>query len=175
MYIFCIPIIKELDLIAEFSKQMMDIKNERIEFLFSQISTLNLVYLPTGAINIYELHDLNVEHRKKVEQIIALKSVIAEKATIELINRYVEEIQISTLSRKGERQYQLPKDKITPENSRVEELKPIDKFDWISFEKVFRPVAIINESERSEYCKRRCFSNFLLQLNNMVVCSFQRL
>lgn len=131
----------------------MDIKTERIDAMYTQISASNLIYLPEGAISVFEFLDRNVQHRKEVVKYIELKSLSAEKATVELINKYVEAIQVSEFNRKGLLQFQLPPDKITPENWRVEEHKPIDKYDWLSFEKVFRPVAVMPEAERSFHCK----------------------
>lgn len=81
-----------------------------------------------------------------------LKSLATEKATVELINKYIERIEISPLNRKGVRQFQLPLEEQTAENKRKEESMPIDKFDWLSYEKIFRPVAIFAESERSYHC-----------------------
>lgn len=81
-----------------------------------------------------------------------MKSLAAEKATVELINKYVEQANIGPTNRKGQRQFQLPLEEQTPENRRKEEVLPIDKYDWMSFEKINRPVAIINESERSFQC-----------------------
>lgn len=81
-----------------------------------------------------------------------MKSQAAEKAIVELINKFVSLIEFDALNRKGQRQFQLPLSEITPENWRKEEALPIDKFDWISFEKIFRPVAVFPDSERSYYC-----------------------
>lgn len=138
----------------------MDIKSERIESLYAQIAALNLVYLPREPISVYELYDLNVQHRKEVEKVIQQKSITAEIATVELINKYVDSISISQYNRKGVWQFQLPKDQINVENWRREEVKPLDKFDWISFDRVIRPVATITEAERMEYCKS-AFNHFL--------------
>lgn len=82
-----------------------------------------------------------------------MKSLATEKATVELINKYVERIEISQVNRKGVRQFQLPLEEQTAENKRKEELLPIDKYDWLSYDKIFRPVAIFAESERSYHCK----------------------
>lgn len=88
-----------------------------------------------------------------LEKIIANRALAAEKATVELINKYVTDAVIGPLNSKGLRQFQLPPDEITQENKRKEEPMPIDKYDWISFEKVFRPIAIPPDSERSYHCE----------------------
>lgn len=77
----------------------------------------------------------------------------AENATVELINKFVSRCAIKELSRKGIRQFQLPLGEQTDENRRTEELLPIDKFDWLSFEKVFRPIGVHADSERSYQCE----------------------
>lgn len=61
----------------------------------------------------------------------------------------METIKISELNRNGQRQFQLPKNEITEENKRAEEWLSIDKFDWLSFEKIFRPVMEFSEAEKS--------------------------
>lgn len=86
------------------------------------------------------------------EKLIEMKSLGAEKATVELINKYVDQATIGPNNRKGQRQFQLPLENQTNENRRKEELLPIDKFDWLSFDKINRPVAILADSERSYQC-----------------------
>lgn len=81
-----------------------------------------------------------------------MKSLAAEKATVELINKYVAQADIGLINRKGQRQFQLPLEEQTHENFRKEELMPIDKFDWLSFDKIYRPVAILADSERPFQC-----------------------
>lgn len=81
-----------------------------------------------------------------------MKSLAAEKATVELINKYVEQAVIGPNNRKGQRQFQLPLEEQKAANIRKEELMPIDKYDWLSFEKINRPVAVYNDSERAYHC-----------------------
>lgn len=82
-----------------------------------------------------------------------MRSQAAEKATVELINKYVNDIEIGPNNRKGIRQFQLPLDQQTADNRKKEEALPIDKYDWLSFDKIFRPVAMFPDSERSYHCK----------------------
>lgn len=103
------------------------------------------------------------------EKIIELKSLAAEKATVELINKYVEQAVISEMNRKGQRQFQLPLAQHTPANHRKEEMLPIDKFDWLSFEKIYRPVASFNESERSFQCSLIAQSAYIQYI--YLICS----
>lgn len=86
--------------------------------------------------------------------------MVAEKATIELINKFVSQIEIGLFNRKGKRQFQLPKSEITEQNWRAEEWLPIDKFDWLSFEKINRPVLIFPDTEKPVLCKFKAMSTF---------------
>lgn len=82
-----------------------------------------------------------------------IKSLSAEKAAVELINHFVALAPISEFNHKGKRNFQLPLAEHTDENRRREELLPIDKYDWLSFDKMFRPVALHPDSERGVHCK----------------------
>lgn len=47
-------------------QQTNDIKKERIEQVFQAIAESRLIYLPKEAISIFEFHEQNVQHRKKI-------------------------------------------------------------------------------------------------------------
>ena len=76
-----------------------------------------------------------------------------EKATIELINKFVENIEVAELDEKGNRRFQLPLDQITNENRRREEALPIDKYDWISFDKIYKALAYPSPEMHRKACK----------------------
>lgn len=113
----------------------------------SSVKNFPALYVPTKISHI------------SIEKIIELKSLSAESATVELINKFVDRCVIKELSQKGIRHFQLPLDQQTAENRRTEESLPIDKFDWLSFEKVFRAVGLHAESERSYQCERLYLSD----------------
>lgn len=69
------------------------------------------------------------------------KSQAMEKATIELINKFVENIEVADYDEKGNRKFQLPLDEINDDNRRREEALPIDKYDWILFDKIYKALA----------------------------------
>lgn len=82
-----------------------------------------------------------------------MRSQMAEVATIELINKYVQSIEVNSVDERGNRVYMLPLNEINNLNRRTEEAMPIDKYDWLSFEKIFHPVMVYPESEKSHHCK----------------------
>lgn len=88
------------------------------------------------------------ESDKQIES----ESAIAERATVEIINKFVELIEVKETGENGERIFQLPPSQQNESNFREELRKPIDKFDWISFPKVSRQV-FFPESDRFMHCK----------------------
>lgn len=82
-----------------------------------------------------------------------IKSHSVEKACIEIINRLVDEVQVSDLDENNKRKFQLPfNENATPEFMRKEELLPIDKYDWINFEKLYKPVNFPNPKVHRKLC-----------------------
>lgn len=142
-----------LDETSDFVKQVSDIKNERIEQVFESMIEMDMMNIPLVPVTAEEFLQINLEHRRSVEKIMEIRSLTAEKASVELINKYVARIEISAVNRKGQRQFQLPLAEQNDDNRRKEELMPIDKFDWMSFEKMFRPVAVAADTERGYLCK----------------------
>lgn len=70
-----------------------------------------------------------------------VQSRSVEMACIEIINRLVDEVQVSDRDENNKRKFQLPFDEnATADVMRKEELLPINKYDWINFEKLYKPV-----------------------------------
>lgn len=137
------------------------------------------MFLPELPVTAEEFHELNIEHRKKfgecstyfiscskyipigakfifceyVEKSIEMRSLSAEAATVALINKFVKTIDFDLIDDRGNRIYMLPMNQITDKNRRKEEILPIDKYDWLKFEKIFHPVMVYPESDRSLHCK----------------------
>ncbi len=86
------------------------------------------------------------------DKIIEKKSAMAELATVEIINKFVQLIDVKDTDDNGVTLLQLPVSSQNDANYREELRKPIDKYDWISFQKVSRQV-FFPESERFNYCK----------------------
>lgn len=81
-----------------------------------------------------------------------MRSLSAETATVELINKFVKTIEVNSYDDRGHRVYMLPINEITDANRRKEELLPIDKYDWLTFDKIFHPVMVYPDSERYTHC-----------------------
>lgn len=94
---------------------------------------------------------MNIDHLPEKE--IEKKSQMAERATIELINLFLNFVEVKGFDENGDRLFSLPDDQIDEQNWRTELKKPVDKFDWIAFEKIFQNVFIYAESERNRVCK----------------------
>lgn len=95
---------------------------------------------------------------KKIEA----KSAMAELGTVQIINKFVEMIEVKDTDENGKTILQLPTSSQNDANFREELRKPIDKFDWMSFPKINRQV-FFPESERFTHCKYclvlKCNSN----------------
>lgn len=131
-----------------FLKKISDILKRRVEDNIEYISNSILVHLPPDVVPIEELIDLNNAHRRVVEKKLAMKSFAIEMAVIDLINMFVDEAVVSSYDANGKYRYQLPQDQINESNWRVEEMKPLDKYDWIQFEQILRSVFYPLEDER---------------------------
>lgn len=78
---------------------------------------------------------------------------MAEKATVELIEIFISFVEVDTLDENGKRVFSLPDDEINENNWRTELKMPVNKYDWLSFEKIFQTVFIYPEIERIRLCK----------------------
>ncbi|XP_062548437.1 dynein axonemal heavy chain 8 [Armigeres subalbatus] len=130
-----------LTMVEQFVKEVNDIREARIEDVLHSFANTDLIVLPTDAITAVQFSDMNVKYRQTIEKYLEKKSQAMEKATIELINKFVENIEVAVFDEKGNRKFQLPLDQITDENRRREEVLPIDKYDWISFDKIYKALA----------------------------------
>lgn len=81
-----------------------------------------------------------------------MRSLSAESATVALINKYVKLVDFNTVDDRGNRIYMLPMNEINEQNRRKEQILPIDKYDWIKFEKIYHPVMVYPDSEKSTHC-----------------------
>jgi len=140
-----------LDPIEEFVKDIADINDSQIEALLAQIQEHILVYLPDEPVSPEVLKELNIEHRKEVEKSIEIKSLAAEKAVVDLINKFIFRADCVPLYDDSGK-FQVPLSDITDENRRYEEIKPINKYDWLSFDKIYKPVGYATPDENEDLC-----------------------
>lgn len=87
------------------------------------------------------------------EKLIEKKSLMAERATVDLITIFVNLTKIGEVDENGKRLFALPLDQINDENWREELQLPVDKFDWVDFGNIFQSVFMYPESERTRLCK----------------------
>lgn len=139
-----------LDTIEGFLKEVSDMNDAQIEVALKSIEDMNLILLPDDAVWPQDLLEINVNHRKEVEKKIEMKSLTAEKVAVELINKFVMKSGVPDYDDSGK--FQLPLDEINDENKRTEEWKPINKFDWVSFGKLYKAVGYASPEENEELC-----------------------
>lgn len=133
-----------------FLKEVSDINDAQLEVIFKSIENMSLIHLPEDSVDPQEFKQINVSHRQNVEKKLEMKSLAAEKAAVDLINKFVDKSGIPDYDDSGK--FQLPRDMINKENWRVEETKPIDKYDWLSFEKLYKAVGYATPEENEQLC-----------------------
>lgn len=153
--------LKELDkLLTEmewFIKDTTDISEARIDEILDMIADTDLVYCPPHPVLPTEFYELNVKHRQVQEKTIELRNKSAELAAIELINMFVQKIDVPDVDEHGKRKFMLPLKEITEANRRVEDQKPVDKYDWVSFEKLYKAVMYSEGAAHEIACKFASF------------------
>lgn len=105
--------------------------------------------MPEHSTEIAELLSNNINHRNYVEKYIEDLSLMIEKATVQLIEMFIDLVHIEPVDRHGDRLFRLPRNEINDDNWKKEFQYPIDKYDWLIFEKIFQQVFQYPESKRS--------------------------
>jgi dynein heavy chain len=118
-------IVEVMQSIESFILEVSDINDRMIEKAIKSIEETLLIALPEGAVSHEKLLQMNVEHRQVMEKKIAMKSLAAQRAAIDLIKKFIDKSDVPFYDDSGK--FQLPPDKIDGNNWRVEELKPIDR------------------------------------------------
>lgn len=139
--------------IESFVKDISDVNDAQIERQLAYIENYVLVDLPNEPVEPETFKEMNNEHRRIMQQMIEIKSLAAEKAAVDLINRFVEMAEHIPL-RDESGKFQVPLGTMTQENRRVEEIKPINKYDWLQFDKIYKPVGYASESDNLILCYR---------------------
>lgn len=80
------------------------------------------------------------------------KSLTTEKATIELINTFADKIDFPEVDHRNRRVFQLPLEEINDENWRYEATLPVDKYDWILFDRIYHTVWFPSDTVRKKLC-----------------------
>jgi dynein heavy chain, axonemal len=83
-----------------------------------------------------------------------------------LINRFVDVADIPAVDDVGRRQFQLPLEEQTEENQRAEQKLPIDKYDWIAFDRIYQTVQYPSPREHQLMCFEN-YSGFHYDVTNL--------
>lgn len=138
--------------VSIFLKKITDIKDARIEKTLKMIAQTNLVCLPKEPLTPTKLVDVNNELRTSAMKKLDIQSQSIELAVVEMVIRFVDAIKVKEFDERGNRRYQLPLAQQSDRNWRSELLIPIDKYDWISFEKITRTILLPSEEVRESLC-----------------------
>lgn len=162
--------------IVAFYKRVTDIEKIQIQGEMDSILDTIYAYLPETPETSEDFLDNSTAKRQQMQDIIEKKSICIERAVIDLINMFVELLEFGERDSKGRRNYQLPPDQITEENWKTETFLPINKWDWIRFEKIYRTVYLpsndICEQMRSKNYEGTKYELYHLHYDAMDLFSF---
>lgn len=139
---------------SDIVKNINDILTCRINKSINYVREMNLVYLPEQSMQMQALLEQNINHRKLIEDEIEKQSMMVEKATVELIGIFINLVNIEPLDKNGQRIFRVPREQVNDDNWKTEFKYPIDKFDWLTFEKIFQQVFQYPDSKREQMCKQ---------------------
>ncbi|XP_071450018.1 dynein axonemal heavy chain 8 [Hetaerina americana] len=92
---YCSNVEKAISSVEEFLKEVKDLQDARIYGIMEQMSTIDLVFIPMNeAFTISELIEKNISLRGKAMIDLEVKSEAAEKAAIELVNKFLGAIDL---------------------------------------------------------------------------------
>lgn len=130
---------------STFYKTIRNIEKIRIMTEMTSLERFLYMYVPTEPVTSEKFYDNCNSLRMEIEKVLEKKSVCMERAVIDLCNMFVELLDFGPIDSRGRRVYQLPLEKINDSNWRVEGVMPIDKWDWIQFQKIYRTIYLVPE------------------------------
>ncbi|XP_035785030.1 dynein heavy chain 8, axonemal-like [Anopheles albimanus] len=119
-----------------FYKEIYDIWQARVEDTLRSFQSTDLLTLPTEPVSPSGFYDMNLRYRESIQVFLQKRSQAMEGSVVELINKFVSNIEVPDRDEHGARRYQLPLDQINDSNRRQEELLPTDKYDWLRFDRM---------------------------------------
>lgn len=137
-------------------KNIDDLLKHRIRGPIQRISQINLATLPSHCLAMSAVLEANVNHRKTIEKQIEKHSMMIEKATVQLIEIFVDMLDIGEVDKHGERVFRLPRNEVDEDNWKIEQKYPIDKYDWLIFGKIFQQIFQYPELKRQKMCTSHC-------------------
>ncbi|XP_055849438.1 dynein axonemal heavy chain 8 [Episyrphus balteatus] len=134
---------KKVDEVVTFYDSIMNIEDIRVTKEMDSLSKIRYVYVPTEPVSTDKYLEESNKLRQELEKTLERKSVCMERAVIDIINMFVDLLDFPPYDSKNRRVYQLPPEKINDNNWRTEGAMPIDKYDWIQFNKIYRVIYIV--------------------------------
>ncbi|XP_036329883.1 dynein heavy chain 8, axonemal-like [Rhagoletis pomonella] len=133
----------KVDEVETFYRIVVNIETIRVVREMENLTDFLYVYQPKEPISSEKYLEMSNKLRAELESIIERNSVCIERAVIDLINMFVDLLEFGLVDSKGRRVYQLPLEKLNENNWRVEGNYPIDKWDWIQFQKIYRTIYLV--------------------------------
>lgn len=128
-----------------FYKTILNIESIRIMEEMASLQRHLYMYIPSAPVSSEMFYDKCNTVRLDIEKELEKKSVCMERAVIDLCNMFVELLEFGPTDSKGRRVFQLPPEEINDTNWRAEGNMPIDKWDWIQFQKIYRTIYLVPE------------------------------
>lgn len=75
-----------------------------------------------------------------------------EKSTVELLDIFIDVINIHPKDADGQRRFRLSRNEVNDSNWKTEFELPIDKYDWLRFDTIFQQVYQYPEAKREQLC-----------------------
>ncbi|CAH0592601.1 unnamed protein product [Chrysodeixis includens] len=134
---YCENIEMVLDEVDLFVKEVVDIKEARIDAILSSISRTMLVYLPDMAVDPTSLYEDNLVRRDEIACDLQQKSWNAEIAVIELIHKFLDSVPSKEIQDLKNNWLDIEKvlkqvtsqTKVIPEDAAFIEIENIERFD----------------------------------------------
>lgn len=146
---YFVEVSRVLDPAEQLVKDVSDINDAQIEKRLQQIEDYMLVYLPEEPLEPNKLKELNVKYREEIVPKMEIKSLAAEKASVDLINTFIEKADSIPLYDDSGK-FQCPPSMLNDNNWRYEVIKPIDKYDWVSFDKIYKAVGYASPEDNEK-------------------------
>lgn len=132
----------------------------------SSLQEFLYMYVPPAPVTSEKFYENCNNLRMEIEKELEKKSVCMERAVIDLCNMFVELLDFGPNDSKGRRVFQLPPDKINDTNWRSEGQMPIDKWDWIQFQKIYRTIYLVPE-DILKTLQFKNYENIRYELNHL--------
>ncbi|XP_039952580.1 dynein heavy chain 8, axonemal [Bactrocera tryoni] len=156
----------KVDEVETFYRTVVNIEKIRVLREMENLTDFLYVYQPEEPITSEKYLDMSNKLRAELESVIERSSVCIERAVIDLINMFVDLLDFGPLDSKGRRVYQLPIEKLNDNNWRVEGNYPIDKWDWIQFQKIYRTIYLVPD-EALKGLQMKNYEGIRYELNHL--------